>query len=241
MYETIKGIMLSVFKAPGGTPNPPAGHSESIRIFRASEKYLNYQLYIFAAIAFLKALVLFVICCVILYNAPVIGLIFLAAAGLFWCAFVVIGYFTIRMEYDMRYYIVTDRSLRIRKGIWTIVEHTLTFANIQNVSIEQGPIQRMLGISTLVVETAGGGGAVSQQQGQIGPNYHCATLQGLEEAELFRDLILNYLKKLPHSSGLGTPGEKESLLHPAALGGFSSAEITALKEILSEIQALRNT
>jgi membrane protein YdbS with pleckstrin-like domain len=186
----------------------------------------------------LAALVLTII---VMVNDMTIGFILGLVLFLIWVFVFIIGFFTIRLEYEMRYYIITDRSLRIRKGVWSILEQTLTFANIQNISIEQGPIQRMLGISTLVVETAGGGGAANPQQGENLTNYHRATLQGLENAQQFRDLILTYLKKLPSYSGLGAPDESESEYATASQGGFSQAEITALREILAEIKALRSS
>ena len=51
----------------------------------------------------------------------------------------------VRLDYELRWYIVTDRSLRIREGIVRINELTLAFANVQDVSIQQNPIQRLLG------------------------------------------------------------------------------------------------
>jgi hypothetical protein len=60
-----------------------------------------------------------------------------------------------RLNYEMRWYIVTDRSLRLREGIFGVREMTLTFANVQNIAIRQGPLQRALGLADVVVRTAG--------------------------------------------------------------------------------------
>ena len=62
-----------------------------------------------------------------------------------------------KLDYDYHHYVITDRSLRIRAGVWHVHEMTMTFANVQNISIRQGPLQRLLGIADLVVQTAGGG------------------------------------------------------------------------------------
>ena len=44
----------------------------------------------------------------------------------------------LRLDYEKRWYIVTDRSLRIREGVLNVREMTVMFANIQNVSVMQG-------------------------------------------------------------------------------------------------------
>ena len=73
----------------------------------------------------------------------------------------ILAYIAIHLRYDTMWYVMTDRSLRCRRGIWVIFEHTITFENVQNVHVRRGPVQYFFGISTVVVETAGaaeGGG-----------------------------------------------------------------------------------
>ena len=41
----------------------------------------------------------------------------------------------------MRYYIVTDRSQRVRQGAWLLREMTITHANLQNHRLVQGPVE----------------------------------------------------------------------------------------------------
>ncbi|HET7537279.1 MAG TPA: hypothetical protein VFJ90_12545, partial [Candidatus Didemnitutus sp.] len=41
-----------------------------------------------------------------------------------------ITYAVRRLDYEMRWYMVTDRSLRIRHGVWRVSESTMSFANI---------------------------------------------------------------------------------------------------------------
>ena len=77
-------------------------------------------------------------------------------------------YFSLRLNYEMRWYKVTDRSLRIRAGVWNVHEMTMTFANVQNISITQGPLERLFGISDVRVETAGGGGGTAVPMGRAG-------------------------------------------------------------------------
>ena len=63
-----------------------------------------------------------------------------------------------KLDYEMRWYMVTDISLRIRHGIWKVNESTMSFANIQQVEVSQGPLQRLLGLADVKVQSAGGGG-----------------------------------------------------------------------------------
>jgi membrane protein YdbS with pleckstrin-like domain len=59
----------------------------------------------------------------------------------------------VRLDFEKRWYVVTDRSFRVREGVVFVREMTVTFANIQNISISQGPIQRAVGIADLRVDT----------------------------------------------------------------------------------------
>ena len=54
--------------------------------------------------------------------------------------------------------------------MFKVQEKTMTFSNVQNVSIRQGPMQRLFGIADLEVRTAGGGsssdGNAPNEQGE---------------------------------------------------------------------------
>ena len=116
--------------------------------------------------------------------------------------------YLVRLDFELRWYIVTDRSLRIRAGIWTIREMTMTFANIQQITVEQGPLERVLGISNLRVRTAGGGGMMegkNAHQATAEP-MHVGSFNGLDNAEEIRDLILSRMR-LWRDSGLGDPDD----------------------------------
>ena len=54
----------------------------------------------------------------------------------------VVAYVGIHLRYDTTWYVFTDRSLRIRRGILSIHETTISFENVQNVEVRQGPVQR---------------------------------------------------------------------------------------------------
>ena len=147
----------------------------------------------------------------------------------------------VRLEYEKRWYVVTDRSLRVREGVVTVREMTVNFANIQNIAISQGPVQRMLGIADLRVETAGGGGASAQQnRHQPMENLHIAWFRGVNNATEVRELIQQRLRSLK-DSGLGDH-EELARQEPAAPGpgvALSAGLLAALREVHAQARALR--
>ncbi|MDP8243498.1 MAG: PH domain-containing protein [Candidatus Hinthialibacter antarcticus] len=233
MYDGVKDLILDLLSAPKEAPAAPSGPHTTQRTFRASKQFLHYRWLHLALGAIFLGTLFFIITIVLIINEPLIGVLAGASLAALWAMIFISAFFLIRLEYDMRYYIITDRSLRIRKGVLSILEQTLTFANIQNISIEQGPIERIFGISRLVVETAGGGSGVTQQQVQTA-NYHQAVMDGLDNAEELRDLVRNYLKHIRTNSGLGDPSAPTK-----RRSGFSANEIDVLREILTEIQTMK--
>ncbi|UCF68201.1 MAG: PH domain-containing protein [Acidobacteriota bacterium] len=153
-------------------------------------------------------------------------------------------YAMVRLDYQMRWYIVTDRSLRIREGIWRVREMTMTFANIQHLTVEQGPLQRLLGISDLKVRTAGGGASESEDassgRGQRErESMHVGFLRGVDNAREIRDTILARLRRLK-DSGLGDPDDaRESERYRSAGPGQPIAALPAARDVLGEARALR--
>jgi hypothetical protein len=152
-------------------------------------------------------------------------------------------YAALRLDYELRWYIVTDRSLRIRSGLWTVQETTMSFANLQQVAITQGPLERLLRISNVRVESAGGGGKTAASGEGDDSGLHSGVFQGVENAEQIRDLILDRLRSF-RESGLGDPDEKQH--RPPFLTSAPSDStvpkqdlLAAARELLSETRELR--
>ncbi len=236
MYESLKETLLDLFRVPNGPPEPPGGGHDSIQIFRASKRYLAYQMMILMITMIVLGLIMAIVGIVIIVNEPLIGMMATVLMGIMWFLVLIGSQFIIRLEYDMRYYIVTDRSLRVRKGVWSILEQTLTFVNVQNITVEQGPIERIFGISRVVVDTAGGGGSSAGDQQASFHNNHRAVLNGLENAAEIRDMIVNYLKTLPKTGGLGAPDESHLEMNTGS--GMSKQEVDILRDILVEAKGL---
>jgi membrane protein YdbS with pleckstrin-like domain len=145
-----------------------------------------------------------------------------------------------RLDYEMRWYMVTDRSLRLRHGVWIVTESTMSFANVQQVTVTQGPLQRLLGLGDVKVQSAGGGRVKHQQHGE---DMHLGLFHSVTNAVEIRDLILKRLRRY-RESGLGDPEENSVLVTPgtvlpAAVPANPADTVAAARELLAEARALR--
>ncbi len=241
IYKRFRDRLLDLLKAPKRPPDPPAGSPESVQIFRAAPNFLKLQVLMWG-FGFAVGLIGEIAFVVVEHTKDgewvELGLGYVLFA--FTVLATVVKYFLIRLDYDMRYYIVTDRSLRIREGAIFIHESTFTYANVQNLRILQGPVERLLGLSNLVVETAGGAGGASRDKRGESPfrRGHQGVLRGVANARAIRDQILSLLKRY-RDAGLGDP-EDQSRAVPAERfrEGFSPAALARLREIRNELRSL---
>jgi membrane protein YdbS with pleckstrin-like domain len=148
-----------------------------------------------------------------------------------------VAYIALQLRFDTTWYVMSGRSLRIRRGIWLIRETTITFENVQNVELKQGPLQRHFGFSNLVVQTAGGGGAPTRK-GHAETNPHEGLIEGLADATRIRDMIMSRVRR-SRRAGLGD--EHPEMSAPSGGGvGWSPAHVEALRAIRDEVVALRS-
>ena len=233
----IRSAVLRFMRVPP-EPDPPPGSVDNLRVFRAADNFYRYRL-VGWGVGQVGALIGLVFVSLAIGSVPepldrwLFGLEILG-----WLGYIVQLPFTwamMRLDYDLRWYIVSDRSLRIREGIASVKEKTMTFANIQNLSIHQGPLQRLLGISDLEVRTAGGGGSASEQDGEHGgESFHVAKFRGVDNASEIRELILARVRR-QKDSGLGDPDD----LAGAPESGLGSDAVQAARAVLEETRQLR--
>lgn len=244
--------LLRLLRVPP-EPQPPMGSDGSLRVFRASKRYLQYRLagwalkqggallgLIFSFIA-LHAFseeferVVDVPLGPVEVEMPIATMIqlveLLALPGfLLQLAF---GYFLVRLDWQQRWYMVSDVALRIREGLYQVREQTMTVANVQNMSVKQGPLQKLFGMSDLEVHVAGGGGSSSAEEGES-EDLHRGVFRGLDNAEEIRDLIRAALAR-HHDAGLGDPGDATR----GAPTRRSRAATAAAQRLLEESRRLR--
>lgn len=253
MYEAGKRALLALMRVPP-EPHDPMGDVASLRVFRAAQKFLYYRYCDWAIKEAIFLIVILVIVGGLLGNLSSergsdrqILEILSVAFGLVFVLQLVVSFFVVRLDYEMRWYKISDRSLRIRIGIWGVREHTVTFANIQNISVKQGPLERLFGIANLHVETAGGGMRLSQQQRGHAHffNMHEAVFRGVDNAEEIRDIMIERLRRL-RDGGLGNLDESASVsaglalaVSPGFAGVGSEAVVTLLAALKEEAAAFR--
>jgi membrane protein YdbS with pleckstrin-like domain len=226
-----KDVVLRLTCVPA-EPHVPEGAEESVRVFNAGRNYLAWRLILWgiANAAIASGLLLTFGFSFIPALPPLVRTIWLAleagAVSVF-VASIPITYFLQRLNYEMRWYIVTDRSLRIRSGVVWLREMTMTFANIQGIRVNANPIEGLMGLANVEVQSAGGGGSHARRTRSSG---HVAKFQGVDNAAVIRDLIIERLR-VYRDSGLG---EKTiEAREPLAL--------SAAREVLQETSALRNS
>jgi len=226
-----QSVVLRLARVPA-EPHVPEGAEGSVQVFRAGRNYFAWRLVLWGIANMGVALGLLA-----LFGAglspkmqPGVRTVWMTlvagGAGLF-VASIPVTYFVQRLNYEMRWYMVTDRSLRIRTGIVFLQEMTMTFANIQGIRVSANPIERLLGLANVEVDSAGGGGSAAQGVPSSG---HVAMFAGVDNAEAIRDLIVERLK-VYLDSGLG-----EKTTEAQEPVGLSAA-----REVLQEARALRNS
>ena len=218
------------------TPEPPPGSPP--RVFRAAPNYFKLRLIRFAltqllAIAGLLWAIFFVTWVADTRVPRFVVWLLQAGEVAGWVIFfseVILGWMIVRLDFEMRWYMLSDRAIRIREGIATVREKTIALANIQNIAIRQGPLQRWLGIADVEVKTAGGGGKSSEMESKKGGEpMHVAYFRGVDNAEEIRDLVREGVR-VQRNAGLGDPDEQEHAPDDAE---------SAVAELLREARALR--
>jgi membrane protein YdbS with pleckstrin-like domain len=244
MIQDAKLSLLRVLRIPA-EPEPPAGAPDSIRVFRAAPNYYKLKLVKWAA-GQAMALVGVLLAIPVLWSmdfgdTAVLLRLFEAGAVIMYFVQLPFTYLMVRFDYEMRWYIVTDRSLRIRYGIQHVREMTMTFANIQQITVQQGPLQRMLGIADLQVRTAGGGSSDSSSHSgshsDATDSMHVGFFRGVQNATEIRDLMLARLRHW-QDAGLGDPDDLAPAIELES-GVKDSSALDAARLVLAEARALR--
>jgi len=103
--------------------------------------------------------------------------------------------------------VLTDKALKVSKGIFVRVEKTIPLEKITDMGMVQGPIMRRLDLHKLTVETAG-----QSSQGAL------VSLTGIEDAKSFREAVLNQRDAISASSSRSdTPAVSQEPIDSSSL------------------------
>jgi len=241
MLEWFRGQILSLLRVPP-EPRAPEGKPESTLVFRAGRNFYYWQLLSWAfshlsVVAGLLAAYFFL--GRIIAKLPVWYHLAIAAGELLGLLGIAIAlpvtFLALKWQYELRWYIVTDRSLRIRRGVWNVEELTMTFANIQEIRIKSGPIENLLGLANVEVLSAGGGSTTPSGEQRA----HTASFQGVDNAIEIRDLIVARLRAY-RDLGLGGGDHRPELeQEPQPPAADAASALAGAQAVLQEARALR--
>jgi membrane protein YdbS with pleckstrin-like domain len=255
MTDGLRRRLLSALRVPP-EPRLPAGEPGSARVFRAAGNFWKLkvlgwgirQAATFAGFVFLMVMLQAAPETMPVNNArraPRVALaapiafirVFETVAWGLWLVQLPVTFAILRLDYELRWYIVTDRAARLREGILNLREMTFTLANVQDIRIRQGPLQRLLGLADVELRTAGGSEVPAGQAGHGASesrNLHLARFRGVGNAEAIRDLVIDRMKKA-RGAGLGDP---DDALPPAPRSLPLDVEAAA-RELADESARLR--
>ncbi|MEX2528281.1 MAG: PH domain-containing protein [Gemmatimonadota bacterium] len=236
-YRGIWALLARWLQVPLEPPSMPPGDHHWSRSFGPADSFLRYLKLQYLLVAGALGLLLGPLAVAVVFGLARDGHATAAAAVLFLgilpiSLWALAGYGALQLQFDTTWYVMTDRALRTRSGIWVLKEMTITFDNVQNVKVRQGPIQRWLGMGNVVVETAAAG-AVTSQQGTTSAS--AAVLAGVADPHDLRDRIITRMRA-GGSAGLGDADEPTREAHD---GIWTPAHLTLLREIREEVRALR--
>jgi membrane protein YdbS with pleckstrin-like domain len=189
------------------------------------ESQLKTLWYIIWMIAFVLGLIVWLFC--IFFINPFIFSICLAV----FFVIMILVLFWIPRAYRVLEYSLEDDSVKMQEGVVWKKNTTVPYLKITNVDITQGPIQRVLGIGVIHVQTAGAGG----QQGQKAE----LKINGVKNLDELRDKILESIK----TYHLNKTQEIEKPLLKPGDRVFQKKDIDVstrlLGEILEELSSIR--
>ena len=229
VYGGVWWWVANLFKVPQRPPALPSVSGDTPRSFHPSRSFLRYlKLYFWIAAIAIDVLIFAVWLGVVLANRN-LGIVLTIPALALAILPDIVAYVAVHLKYDTLWYVMNARSLRCRRGIWTVIEHTITFENVQNVHIRRGPVQYFFGIWTIVVETAGAAEPGEASHYAVGNK---AIMEGIENPAEIRDLIMERVRR-SRGTGIGElPAEERS-------GTTWRPELVrALEEIRDEVRAL---
>ena len=257
VYQGALGTLARWLRVPLIPPSVPPGQPRWVRSFGPADSFLRYLKLQYLLLVGLLAVVLVPLSGLILFGLLRDGKA-LGAVALFLLVILpavvwaLMGYMALRFQFDTTWYVITDRAIRLRSGIWVLKELTVTFDNVQNVKIRQGPLQRWLGIGDVTIETAAVG-AVGQHGTTVAST---AVVAGIANSHEIRDRIVERMRA-SRSAGLGDPddgaerrprggseqrpqgeGGTRAARPSGGLGGWSPAHLSVLRELRDEVSRM---
>ncbi|PWI48464.1 hypothetical protein CEE45_06150 [Candidatus Heimdallarchaeota archaeon B3_Heim] len=154
-------------------------------------------------------------------NSAALTTWYLVICGIIMIVVAIIAIYYVR---GIEYYI-GDREVVVKKGIINKMEKHVPFRTITNISSRYGLYDRIFGIGTVQIETAGKSGT------KMGPE---EKIEGIDNYFEVRDQILEVLRQFRHQYATTTevPGEYETSISEKPFEQQLLNELQEIKEIL---------
>ncbi len=117
---------------------------------------------------------------------------------------------------------LTEKSLKVKKGVLVRVEKTIPLEKITDMALVQGPIMRAMDIERLSVETAGQSGAGA-----------LVSLTGIVQAQAFREAVLRQRELMARHDSDDGPGKAAG-----PRDGTDQQLLTEMRDSLLRIETL---
>lgn len=121
----------------------------------------------------------------------------------------------VRLYYQSMWYELRDDEMSWKRGVWFRRTGIVPYNRITNLDVIQGPVMRILGISTVSIQTAG-------YSGDSAPEIR---IEAIEHAEELRELI----RSLVRQSGIRDNGT----------GGAPSLSVSNDQKMIDELVKIR--
>lgn len=186
----------------------------------------KYQIQLWATIA---AIFLFLILpFVFLGFVPGLGLLYVLIFMLANALWLIPAAILVPIYYRSVRYTLRERDVLVQRGILIRSEDVVPYSMITNIAVRRGPVERLLGLGTLHIHTAG----YSQQAGAE------AKLVGMQEWDKVHAQLLALIHQHEARERVAPPALAEAAA-PSAGAGAESVP-TLLSEILTELRQIRN-
>jgi putative membrane protein len=129
----------------------------------------------------------------------------------FW---LILGKIYIDRYFENLYCELTTRALHFKKGIWFRTERSIPLDKIQDLTFHEGPVLRWLGLSKLMVETAG----------QSAQGMSDMSLTGIIDSRQFREMVMDQRDEITDRGQ-----------YSSTITGENSSSLNDLTPILTEI------
>ncbi len=226
LLRLIKPLFLPLLKLDPRPPHLPEG-SSLVRELKPSDAWLSFR-YVATLFGLLNQVIgVGVLAFALVAKFEAVGVGLSVALAVLELIIVGLALVVTRVDWELRHYLVGDRSLRVSSGAVTRREVTVSYANVQNLEVTQGPLERLFGFKTLTLSTAGADAGAGK-----GENLHVVALAGLENADEVRELMLGMMKH-HKDSGLGESSHAEDEQRSA---GWSTARLTEVRDAAKALQ-----